>query len=1128
MKLPIPQSLAAQFTLVVSCLAALVAVVGATTIYSLSGSAVAIRQLADQRLARLQDAQDLQQHTLKIERLALQLPTIASVDGVRDMQAQVIEHLETFDQLVARLAGAAGGDDADMLALHRSSQRFRNTVNTEAQARENALRAAAATPPPSGSAAPDADLTREAEALALAARRLSDSLTRDYRDAVQQLAAESDRTRRWVIGEVAVSLLLTWLIARVFLGRHVVRRLRRVSHVLRYGAGDPTQPGLPLHGGDEIADMARAVEQFLEDRRRRGLAEDALHELNLELEARVAQRTAELSAALAGQRAEIADRQHAEEAARASEHFLDNIVENIPDMIFVKDAATLRFVRFNKAGERLLGYPREHYIGRDVHDMFPKDEADFFALKDRAVLASRQMVDIPEEPVHTRHGPRIVHTMKIPILDVHGEPQFLLGISRDITEQKRADEELRRHREHLEDMIQERTAELVVAKEQADAANQAKSDFLANMSHEIRTPMNAILGMSYLALQSGLDAQQLHYVQRVHGAAKSLLGVINDILDFSKIEAGRLDIESIPFDLGDVLDGLANLVGMSAGEKGIELLFAQPPQLPMALVGDPSRLRQVLLNLGYNAVKFTERGEVTIGVDVVERDETSVSLRFDIRDTGIGMTPAQQDRLFQPFSQADASTSRRYGGTGLGLAISRQLVRLMGGEIAVESTPGAGTCFHFCLRFGLQDARDAIDAPRLVDHPELLGRRVLIVDDNAGAREILVAMSRALGLRPDSAAGGEEALRKVAIADAGDEPYRVILLDWRMPGMDGIECASMLQQQREGGRHPTPAVLMLTAFNRDDVQRQLADRKLGVDALLVKPVTPSTLFDACATVLGVTVVRQRRSAKREEAMLAHQERLRGAHVLLVEDNAINREISLTVLSRAGIVVDVACDGQEALQMLDRQRFDGVLMDCQMPVMDGYAATRALREQACWRDLPVIAMTANAMVGDRDKALAAGMNDHIAKPIDVEQMFATLARWIRPLAAVPVVAPDPAAGTARADPLADVAGIDSSAGVAAMMGDSTLYLHLLRMFRDRERNFAERFRAARARDDAATAMRMAHDLKSVSGSLAVLAVNPAAVLLERACIDGDTDERIETLLQDVERPLGSVIAELDAL
>jgi len=1125
-KLPIPQSLAAQFTLVVSCLAALVVAVGATTVYSLAGSAHAIRQLADQRLARLQDAQDLQQHTLKIERLSMQLSSASTIDDVRETHRQVIEHLESFDQLVERLAAAAVSGDADMLALHRSSQRFRNTVNIEAQVRENILGAAGHAPPAdaraTSSAGLDADLPREADALAAAARQLSDFFTRDYRDAVQRLADESDRTRSWVIGEVGVSLLLAWLIARVFLGHHVVARLRRVSHSLRIGDVDGAHAGVPVHGGDEIADMARAVEQFLEDRRRRGQAEDALQRLNVELEARVAQRTAELSTSLAAQRAEVAERQLAEESARASEHFLNNIVENIPDMIFVKDAATLRFVRFNKAGEQLLGYPREAFIGKDVHDMFPKDEADFYALKDRAVLESRRAVDIPEEPVHTRHGVRLLHTIKIPILDVRGEPLFLLGISRDITEQKRADEELRHHREHLEDMIHDRTAELVVAKEQADAANQAKSDFLANMSHEIRTPMNAILGMSHLALQSGLDPRQLHYVQRVHGAAESLLVIINDILDFSKIEAGKLDIEAIPFDLGNVMDSLANLVGLSAEEKGLELLFAEPPQLPTDLIGDPSRLGQVLLNLGYNAVKFTERGEVIVGIDVVERTAVSVQLRFEVRDTGIGMTPAQQHRLFQPFSQADASTSRRYGGTGLGLAISSQLVRLMGGQIEVESTHGVGSRFHFCLRFDLPAEQVA---PQPLDAHALFGSRVLIVDDNAGAREILSAMSCALGLRPDTAVDGREALQMVALADAGDKPYQVMLLDWKMPGIDGIECAQQLAQ-REGGRHPAPTVLMLTAFNRDDVQRRLDERKLAVGALLIKPVTPSSLFDACSTVLGLPVHRQPRSTKREEAMLAHQERLRGAHLLLVEDNVINREIALTVLNRAGIVMDVAGDGQEALEMLGQRHFDGVLMDCQMPVMDGYAATRALRLQARWRDLPVIAMTANAMAGDRDRALAAGMNDHIAKPIKVEEMFATLARWIRPLAASATARL--ARSEARDDPLSNLSGVDSRAGIAAMMGDSTLYAHLLRMFRDRETDFSERFLAARARGDAATAMRMAHDLKSVTGSLAVVTVHQAASDLERACIERGEDARIEALLQDVTRPLGAVIAQLKSL
>ena len=1127
MKFPIPQSLVGQFTLVVSCLAALVVAVGATTVYSLTASAHAVRQLTDQRLARLQDAQDMQQRTQKIERLAVQLSSARTVDGVRTTHRQIIEQLQSFDELVGRLAAAAANADA-LLTLHRSSQRFRNTVNIEAQVLENNLEASAPQPrtitPAAASIGLDADLSREADALAAAARQLSDQFTQDYRDAVRRLADESDRARWWVVGEVGVSLVLAWLIARVLLGRHVVLRLRRVSQALRLGSADGAQAGVPVHGRDEIADMARAVEQFLEDRRKRGQAEDALQKLNIELEARVAERTAELSAALAGQRAEVAERQLAEDAARASEHFLNSIVENIPDMIFVKDAATLRFVRFNKAGELLLGRPREEFIDKDVHDMFPREEADFYALKDRAVLESRQPVDVPEEPVHTRHGVRLLHTMKIPILDARGDPQFLLGISRDITEQKRADEELRRHREQLEEMIHERTAELVVAKEQADAASQAKSDFLANMSHEIRTPMNAILGMSHLAMQSGLDPRQLHYVQRVHAAAESLLGIINDILDFSKIEAGKLDIEAIPFELGDVLDNLANLVGLSAEEKGLELLFVQPLGLPTAVVGDPSRLGQVLLNLGYNAVKFTERGEVVVSVDVVSRQADSVRLRFEVRDTGIGMTPEQQERLFQPFSQADASMSRRYGGTGLGLAISEQLVRLMGGEIEVESTRGVGSAFRFCLDLDLQAQGEA---PQPADAPALYRSRVLIVDDHAAAREILSAMCDALGMRPDTAVDGEEALCKVASADAGDDPYRVMLLDWKMPGIDGIECAQLLSR-RQDARHRAPTVLMLTAFNRDDVQRRLHERQLQVGALLIKPVTPSALFDACLAALGMPVHRQRRSAKREEAMLVHQERLRGAHLLLVEDNAVNREIALTLLNRAGVTTAVAGDGREALAMLQRQRFDGVLMDCQMPVMDGYAATRAIRSQDRWRDLPVIAMTANAMVADRAKALAAGMNDHIAKPIKVAELFATLARWIRLSPQVPgaqTTAPD---GDAGGQLLAGLTGIDCRAGIAAMMGDSALYMRLLRIFRDQQADFADRFRAASRRGDRAAAIRMAHDLKSETASLAVLGVPQAASALEQACVEGREDAQIEALLESVARPLGVVMAQLSTL
>jgi PAS domain S-box-containing protein len=731
------------------------------------------------------------------------------------------------------------------------------------------------------------------------------------------------------LNAIAVGLFGRWLLRRIGVTLDCVRRIEHGDMTARIAPG--------THGGadDEIGALQRSI--------------DAMGE-------RIEQRTRE--------------QLETQEALRASEARVRRVVESSMIGVFFWDTMGA-ITETNDAFLEIVGYDRaDLHAGRvNWERLTPPQQAD----ADQQAI--RQLRETGRCQPYEKHYIRKDGSL-VPVLigaallsdSVHQGVAFIV----DLTERRQAETDRQARRD-------------------AEAASSAKSEFLANMSHEIRTPMNAILGMSYLALQSGLNPQQHNYIQKVHGSAESLLGIINDILDFSKIEAGKLDMETIAFSLGDVMDNVSNLLGMKADEKGLELVFAVPPQLP-AVMGDPSRLGQVLLNLGNNAIKFTERGEVVVAIDVIERDDVSVQLRFEVRDTGVGIDREQQQRLFEAFTQADASTSRRHGGTGLGLAISRNLVRLMGGELAVDSEPGRGSRFHFAVRYGLQ--KGAAARPPALRRDGLRGGRALVVDDNASARDVIAAMIGALGLTADTASDGRDALRRLEHADAHDEPYDLLLLDWKMPGMDGMECARLLSRSA-GRRHPLPMVLMLTAFSRADAQQRLVEQALAVSALLTKPVTPSTLLDACSKALGLAVHHPTRLVQREEDLARHRAGLSGARILLVEDNPINQELALDVLRRAGLVVSVANDGQEALDMLEAEPFDGVLMDCQMPVLDGFAATRALRRQPRLRDLPVIAMTANAMVGDREAVLAAGMNDHIAKPIKVEEMFATLARWVRP-------------------------------------------------------------------------------------------------------------------------------------
>ena len=557
------------------------------------------------------------------------------------------------------------------------------------------------------------------------------------------------------------------------------------------------------------------------------------------------------------------------------------------------------------------------------------------------------------------------------IRDENGR-RSLLGLNWDVTEQKRAAALRRQHAE-------------------AEEANRAKSEFLANMSHEIRTPMNAIIGMSHLALRSGLNPQQFNYVSKVERSARSLLGVINDILDFSKIEAGRLDIENVEFQLDDVLSNLASVVGLLAEQKELELLFVESPELPRRLIGDPLRLGQVLVNLGNNAVKFTDRGEVIVSVQVEARDEHSSTLRFTVSDTGIGMTGEQQERLFRPFTQADASTSRRYGGTGLGLTISHRLVQMMGGALDVHSEPGVGSTFGFSVRFG----RPSDDRPARTLRL-FAGRRMLVIDDNPSAREILGRLAKNFGLDVEVAVDGWDGLRRASQADGGGRPFDLVLLDWKMPGMDGVECARQLNELL---RERRPIVLMATAFGREELIARIAAAGVPVDDVIGKPVTPAAMLDTVSRVLDIPFVPDSRPQPLDDARSSQHRQLRGTHLLLAEDNEINRELAIELLSHVGIIVTPAVDGAQALALLADYPFDGVLMDCQMPVMDGYEAARAIRADPRWRELPVIAMTANAMAGDRELALAAGMNDHIAKPIEIDSMFDTLSKWIRPTAGV---------------------------------------------------------------------------------------------------------------------------------
>jgi PAS domain S-box-containing protein len=853
---------------------------------------------------------------------------------------------------------------------------------------------------------------------------------------------------------------------------------------------------------------------------------------------------------------DISELKRAEEALRERAIQLRTIFDKSPVGIlhFGKDGIVLDC---NARHAEIMGSTRDQIIGMNLLEEVENPDLRAAVL---GALGGEQTVF--EAQYTSVSGGRTVAVRSIfNPTEPDTSPTEVINTTEDITERKKMEIELQQRFKELDEaqsamlnMMEDLDAE----KARAEAATQAKSDFLANMSHEIRTPMNAVIGMSHLALKTDLSSKQRDYLNKIQSSANALLGIINDILDFSKIEAGKLDIETVDFFLDDVMDNLANLVTVKAREKeNLEVLFNVNQTVPRFLVGDPLRLGQVLINLANNAVKFTDSGEIIVSCELLKRNSDRLTLQFSVKDTGIGLTDEQAGKLFQSFTQADTSTTRKYGGTGLGLAISKKLVNMMSGDIWVESEHGLGTTFSFTADFGLGRER-AIK--RFVSSPDLRGTKALVVDDNATSQEILKDMLESFTFDVTVAASGPEGIAELENADK-DKPFELVIMDWKMPGMDGIEASRQIKNH--SGLKKIPAIIMVTAYGREEVMQQV--EQVGLDGFLLKPVSPSVLFDASMQAVGQAIPEESSVGPKEPKEADVLKHIREAHVLLVEDNEINQQVAREILEGAGLNVTVVGDGQKAVDAVKNKIYDVVLMDIQMPVMDGYEATREIREwelgmrnveggngkgesgsqasslQPPTSNIPIIAMTAHAMAGDEQKSIEAGMNDHVTKPIDPDQLFATLNKWIKPAAdrAVATAKPLPdqpsaahPAVSGEDDLPVTLPGFDLTAGLARLMGNKRLYRKLLFDFGAKYSGIAEEIREVLEAGDFEQAHSLVHNLKGLAGNLEAKDLQAATVEMEKL-VKGRTtatspDKELRQRFKELEKALEQALEAVQML